>query len=160
VPKPVTKADLSPEEQVDALMTTIDDLATLAKDENSNQKIRDLILRLGIFFGLEFEEARWGKRPVRRLRRGVIAFGEDNLPVPIHGRSRADYQAPDAGGDGDGGCHDTHPAPACCRAPLDEPGFSVGEGTGSSRTDESTSEVEQTHTVSNVGATGFEPATS
>lgn len=57
VPKPVNKADLSPEEQVDALMATFDDLSTLAKDENSNQKIRDLILRLGIFFGLEFEEA-------------------------------------------------------------------------------------------------------
>lgn len=57
VPKPVNKADLSPEEQVDALMATFDDLSTLAKDENSNQKIHDLILRLGIFFGLEFEEA-------------------------------------------------------------------------------------------------------
>ena len=157
-PKPAIKTNLSPEEQVDALMATIDDLAALAKDENANQKIRDLVLRLGIFVGLEFEEARWGKRPVRRLRRGVIAFGEDNLPVPIHGRSRADCPAPDAAGDG--GCHDSHSAPACCRAPSAEPGSSAGEGTENSHTDESNSGLEQTHQGTNVGATGLEPATS
>ena len=72
-PKPVASVRATPEEQVGALMATIDDLAALAKDENANQKVRDLVLRLGIFVGLEFEEARWGKRPVRRLRRGVIA---------------------------------------------------------------------------------------
>ncbi|MCX7429620.1 MAG: hypothetical protein NTY17_01190 [Planctomycetia bacterium] len=158
VPRPVTTADLSPEEQVDALITTIDDLAALAKDEKANKKIRDLVLQLGIFVGLEFEEGRWGKRLIRRLRRGVIAFGEDNLPVPIHGRSRADYQASDAVGDG--GSHHTHSAPACCRAPSADPGSSVGEGTGIDRTDESNSGLEQTHQGTNVGATGFEPATS
>lgn len=157
-PKPVIKTSLSPEEQVDALMATIDDLAALAKDENANQKIRDLVLRLGIFVGLEFEEARWGKRPVRRLRRGVIAFGEDNLPVPIHGRSRSDSPAADAAGHG--GTNDSHSAPACCRAPSAAPGSSVGEGTGIDRTDESHSGLEQTHQGTNVGATGLEPATS
>jgi len=157
-PKPVTKTILSPEEQVDALMTTIDDLAALAKDEIANQRIRDLVLRLGIFVGLEFEEGRWGKRPVRRLRRGVIAFGEDNLPVPIHGRSRADCPAPDAAVHG--GSNHTHSAPACCRAPSAEPGSSVGEGAGNDRTDESNSGLEQTRQGTNVGATGFEPATS
>lgn len=157
-PKPVTKTSLSPEEQVDALMATIDDLAALAKDANANQKIRDLVLRLGIFVGLEFEEARWGKRPVRRLRRGVIAFGEDNLPVPIHGRSRADCPALDAAGHG--GTNDNHSAPACCRAPSVDPGSSAGEGTGNSQTDESNSGMEQTHQGTNVGATGLEPATS
>ena len=147
-----------PEEQVDALMTTIDDLAALAKDEKANQKIRDLVLRLGIFVGLEFEEGRWGKRPIRRLRRGVIAFGEDNLPVPIHGHSRANLPAPDAAGTG--GRNDTHSAPACCRAPSAEPGSSAGEGTGNTRTEESNSGLEQTHQGTNVGATGLEPATS
>ena len=93
------------------------------------------------------------------LRRGVIAFGEDNLPVPIHGRSRADCPTPDAAGDGDGG-HHTHSAPACCRAPSVDPGSSVGEGTGNDRTEESNSGLEQTHQGTNVGATGLEPATS
>ena len=157
-PEPVIKTSLSPEEQVDALMATINDLAALAKDENANQKIRDLVLRLGIFVGLEFEERMWGKRPIRALRRGVIAFGEDNLPVPIHGRSRANYQAPGAAGDGDS--HHTHSAPACCRAPSAEPGSSAGEGTGFDRMDESNSGLEQTHQGTNVGATGLEPATS
>ncbi len=153
---PATKA--TPEEQVDALMATIDDLSALANDESANQKIRDMVLRLGIFIGLEFEEGRWGKRPVRRLRRGVIAFGEENLPVPIHGRSRADSPAPDAAGHG--GSNHTHSAPACCRAPSADSGSSVGEGTGTDRTDESNSGLEQTHQGTNVGATGFEPATS
>jgi hypothetical protein len=153
---PATRA--TPEEQVDALMATIDDLAALAKDENANQKVRDLVLRLGIFVGLEFEERMWGKRPIRALRRGVIAFGEENLPVPIHGRSRADGPAPDAAGDG--GSHHTHSAPACCRAPSAEPGSSAGEGTGIDRTDEPNSGLEQTHQGTNVGATGLEPATS
>ncbi len=157
-PKPVTKTSLSPEEQVDALMATIDDLAALAKDENANQKVRDLVLRLGIFVGLEFEERMWGKRPIRALRRGVIAFGEENLPVPIHGRSRADYPAPDAAGND--GSHHTHSAPACCRAPSAKPGSSAGEGTGIDRTDESNSGLEQTHQGTSVGATGLEPATS
>ena len=157
-PKPVTKTSLSPEEQVDALMATIDDLSALANDESANQKIRDMVLRLGIFIGLEFEEGRWGKRPVRRLRRGVIAFGEDNLPVPIHGRSRTDCPAPDAAGHG--GTNDSHSAPACCRAPSADSGSSLGEGTGIDRTDESNSGLEQTHQGTNVGATGFEPATS
>ena len=147
-PQPAAKANLSPEEQVDALMATIDDLATLAQDENANQKVRDLVLRLGIFVGLEFEEGRWGKRPVRRLRRGVIAFGEDNLPVPIHGRSRADCPAPDAADHG--GSNHTHSAPACCRAPSADPGSSAGEGTGNSHTDESNSGLEQTHQGTNV----------
>jgi hypothetical protein len=139
-------------------MTTIDDLAALAKDEKANQKIRDLVLRLGIFVGLEFEEGRWGKRPIRRLRRGVIAFGEDNLPVPIHGHSRANLPAPDAAGHG--GTNHTHSAPACCRAPSAEHGSSAGEGTVNSHTDESNSGLEQTHQGTNVGATGLEPATS
>ena len=158
VPKPATKADLSPEEQVDALMATIDGLEALAKDEKANPKIRELVLRLGIFVGLEFEESRWGKRPVRRLRRGVIAFGKDNLPVPIHGHSRTDVPAPGAAEHG--GNNHTHSAPACCREPSAEHGSFGGDGTVNNRTDESNSGLEQTHQGTNVGATGLEPATS
>ena len=117
-----------------------------------------MVLRLGSFVGLEFEERMWGKRPVRALRRGVIAFGEDNLPVPIHGQSWAECPAPDAAGNG--GSHHTHSAPACCRAPSVDPGSSAGEGAGNDRTDESNSGLEQTHQGTNVGATGLEPATS
>ncbi len=157
-PAPATTKAITPEAQVDALMATLDDLATLAKDGNANQKIRQLVLRLGIFIGLEFEERMWGKRPVRALRRGVIAFGEDNLPVPSHGRSRAEDPAHDAACTS--GRHDTHSAPACCREPSVDPGSSAGEGAGNDRTEESNSGLEQTHHGTNVGATGFEPATS
>lgn len=64
----------------------------------------------------------WGKRPVSALRRGVIAIGEDNPPVPIHGRSRADDLARDPAGR-----NDTHSAPACCRTPTADSGSSAGE---------------------------------
>ncbi len=157
-PKPAATARATPEEKVDAMMATIDDLAALATDERANAKVRELVLRLGIFVGLEFEEGQWGKRAVRRLRRGVIAFGEDNLPVPIHGRSRAKDPAHDAACTS--GRNDTHSAPACCRAPSVDPGSSAGEGAGNDRTEESNSGLEQTHQGTNVGATGFEPATS
>jgi predicted site-specific integrase-resolvase len=157
-PKPPAVAETTPEEQVDALMATIDDLAALGTDERANQRVRQLVLRLGIFIGLEFEEGLWGKRPIRRLRRGVIAFGEDNLPVPIHGRSRAENPTLNAAANG--GTHPTHSVPACCRAPAAEPGSSAGEGAGNDRTDESNSGLEQTHQGTNVGATGLEPATS
>lgn len=46
-PQPVAAAVQSPEEQVNALMATIDDLGTLAADANANEKIRQLVLRLG-----------------------------------------------------------------------------------------------------------------
>ncbi len=157
-PKPAAAAETTPEEQVDALMATIDDLAALGKDERANQRVRQLVLRLGIFIGLEFEEGLWGKRPIRRLRRGVIAFGEDNLPVPIHGRSRAENPTLNAAANG--GTHPTHSAPACCRAPAVDPGSSEGEGAGKDCPDESNSGLEQTHQGTNVGATGLEPATS
>ena len=143
-------------------MGTLDDLALLAKDGNANQKIRQLVLRLGIFIGLEFEEGHWGKRRIRQLRRGVIAFGEENLPVPIHGLSRAAGTALHATcGSGSSHTHfDTQLTPACCREPSAEPGSARGAGTGNSHTDESNSGMEQTHQGTNVGATGLEPATS
>ncbi len=158
VPKPVTPVDVSPEAQVDAIMATIDEIGALAADDEGRKKIRALVLRLGIFIGLDFEAGKFGKREVRRLRRGVIAFGENNLPVPIHGRSRIDLPPPDAANDGS--ITNTHSALACCQGPTAEPGSFGGDGTENNRPDESTSEVEQTHTVSNVGATGLEPATS
>jgi hypothetical protein len=155
-PKPAPKQDMTPEEQVDALMATIDDLSKLTKDSTANQKIRQLVLRLGIFIGLDFEEGLRGKRPVRRLRRGVIAFGEENLPVRLHGHSRAD----EAGNEACGCTNNTQSAPACCRGPSVDGESRGGARDRINRTDESDSGEEQTHQGTNVGATGLEPATS
>jgi len=71
-------------------------LATVANDETARQRIRPLVLRLAIWIGLDFEAGKFEKREVRRLRRGVIAFGQDNLPVPLHGvrHVAADEAAP------------------------------------------------------------------
>ena len=49
-----------------------------------------------------------GKRPIRPLRRCAIAFGGDNLPVPIHGRHRGDHPA----GTGPAACAKTAQASA------------------------------------------------
>jgi hypothetical protein len=68
------EADESPEQKVERLMEVLDELATVASDEAVRQRIRPLLLRLGIWIGLDFEAAKLGKREVRRLRRSVIAF--------------------------------------------------------------------------------------
>jgi len=73
-------------EKDDALMVMIDDLATLTKDQAANPRIRQLVLRLGIFVGLEVEESRWGKRPIRRLSPGLLPGAVRLPPVPPQAR--------------------------------------------------------------------------
>jgi predicted site-specific integrase-resolvase len=155
--QPEAPATSTPEEQVDALMTALDDLATLATNHEANQTIRQLVLRLGIFVGLDFEERMWGNRPIRALRRGVIAFGEDNLPVPIHGRNRIDRPNAPVVGDNradDAEAHNhTQSALACCQGPSVGTGSRRGARNRKNRTDEPVSGLEQTHQGTNVGAT-------
>ena len=181
--RPTAVATLtSPEEKVDAIMLSIDELATVTTDETARQRIRPLVLRLGIWIGLEFEAVMPGKRRLRRLRRGVVAFGQENLPISMHGaRHIADGEAVPASppprrldvkpvrrldlvaaetATAVGGDHDTQTASARCGGPSDETGASGGDGTGICRTDETISGMEQSRTVSNVGATRFERATS
>jgi len=61
-----------------------DELVAVTTDETARQRIRPLVLRLGIWIGLDFEGYSKGKRPSRRLRRGVSACGQENLPVCVH----------------------------------------------------------------------------
>ena len=183
---------VSPEEKVDALMLAIDELAAVTTDETARERIRPLVLRLGIWIGLDYEgyTKGKGKRPFRRLRRGVIAFGQENLPIRVHGARhvaveetvpaaqpprrlatlpvrRLDLIAagPVTAAHDDHGVsldtpHDNQGAPACRRGPSVEFGAQGGDGTGDGRTDEPISGMVQFRTVSDVGATGFEPATS
>ena len=137
---PRTGAVTRPEEKIDALMLVIDELAAVTADETARQRIHPLVLQLGIWIGLDFEGYARGKRPLRRLRRGVIAFGQEKFSLDTP--------------------HDNQGAPACCRGPSVEPGAEGGDGTGDVRTDEPISGLVQFRTVSDVGATGFEPATS
>ena len=152
----------NPEEEVDELMAAIDDLAVIASDRGALQRLRPLVLKLGVYIGLDFEERMWGKRPVRKLRRGVIAFGEENLPVPIHGRSRVPETGASRVSDaaGDGGAIEQDPTLACCQGPCGEVRLFGGKGPENHRTDQSDSGSEPTRTGTNVGATGLEPATS
>ena len=143
-------------------MAVADDLAVIASGRGALQRLRPLVLKLGVSIGLDFEERMWGKRPVRKLRRGVIAFGEENLPVPIHGRSRVPETGASRVSDaaGDGGAIEQDPTLACCQGPCGEVRLFGGKGPENHRTDQSDSGSEPTRTGTNVGATGLEPATS
>ena len=46
-------------------MATIDEIGTPVADEEGRKKIRALVLRLGIFIGLDFDDGKKGKRDVR-----------------------------------------------------------------------------------------------
>jgi hypothetical protein len=57
----------------------------------SREALRILVARLGMRVGLKFDSALKGKvRKVRRLVGGLIAFGDRDLPVPLHRRDRLD----------------------------------------------------------------------
>jgi hypothetical protein len=189
----VVTVAVSPEEKVDALMLAIDELAAATTNETARERIRPLVLRLGIWVGLDFEgyTKGKGKRPLRRLRRGVIAFGQENLPVGVHGDRHVAVEdtvtaalspprrlatqpirrldliaagpataAHDDHGASPDAFNDNQGAPPCCRGPSVECGARGGDGTGDGLTAKPISGKVQSRTVSNVGATGFEPATS
>ncbi len=81
-PAVVTVA-VSPEEKVDALMLAIDELAAVTVDETARQRIRPLVLQLGIWIGLDFEGYTRGKRPLRRTPgRYRLWAGEPAGPRP------------------------------------------------------------------------------
>lgn len=171
----------SPEETVEALMLAIDELAAVTTDETARQRIRPLVLRLGIWIGLDFEGYTKGKRPLRRLRRGVIVFGQENLPIRVHGARhvaveetvpaapppprlatqpvrRLDLVAagPATAAHDDHGVspdtpHHNQGAPARCRGPSVESGAQGGDGTGDGRTNEPRSGMVQFRTVSESG---------
>jgi len=47
-----------------------------------------MLERIGLRIGLSFEAGRKGTRPVRKVVRGILALGDDPLPVPLYGEPR------------------------------------------------------------------------
>ena len=103
-----------------------------------------MLERIDLRIGLYFENAMKGKRPVRKVARGIIALGDFPLPVPPYGEPRvlptaaldaglqrrlaAELEAAGQPGaivpaiESEGGCCDDHGHPhhvsevaACCR---------------------------------------------
>jgi hypothetical protein len=90
-----------PDQEVAAAMDLLDQIDRITSDEAARTEINSLFVRMGIRIGLKFEEAIKGKhRKVRKLASGVMVFGDQELPVPIHGKDRL---APAGGNGHDGG---------------------------------------------------------
>ncbi len=83
--------DRSAAEEVEAAMAVIANIVAVAEDPNARTEFRSIVEQLRLWIGLEFVSAIKGKkRHVRRLRGGIFAFGDENLPIPVHGRDRVE----------------------------------------------------------------------
>jgi len=81
VPSEWACSDRTPEEEVDAAMSLLDDIRQIAGDLESRAQVLSLAQKLELWIGLQFAEGIKGKkRRVRLLAGGVLAFGA--MPVP------------------------------------------------------------------------------
>ena len=65
-----------------------DEIERLAEMPMANEAINAMLERIDLRIGLYFEDAMKGKRPVRKVARGIIALGDFPLPVPPYGEPR------------------------------------------------------------------------
>ena len=65
-----------------------DEIERLAEMPMANEAINAMLERIDLRIGLYFEDAMKGKRPVRKVARGIIALGDFPLPVPPYGVPR------------------------------------------------------------------------
>ena len=72
-------------DDVDAAMDLLDNLERVISDENARSELPKLFRDLGLRIGVNFGSGLKGKRPVRRLLGGVLAFDGAELPVRLHG---------------------------------------------------------------------------
>jgi hypothetical protein len=71
----------TPEEEVEAALSLLDDVRRIASDPASRAQVLSMAQKLELWIGLQFAEGIKGKkRRVRRLAGGVLAFGA--MPVP------------------------------------------------------------------------------
>ena len=85
--------DADPEREVEAAMRLLERLDTVGKDPLARRQIGPLIREFGVRLGLHFAGALKGKRPVRKLVRGIMVFGDVDLPVPAYGTSNREISA-------------------------------------------------------------------
>ena len=79
------------DQEVQAALSILEDISQALVPEKSRLEIKSMINRLGLRVGLTFAEAIKGKkRKVRKLISGVIVFGDEELPVRLHGKDRVD----------------------------------------------------------------------
>ena len=89
----------SPGEQVQKALELLDKLEQLASLPEAREQLYDVLSKLGVWVGVDFHGVKSGKRPVRRVRHGIISIGGYNLPVPLHGCESCDPKdSPSVGG--------------------------------------------------------------
>ena len=100
----------TPQQEVEKALAQLKNLQRIASSPEGRTEIRAMLDELGCRVGLSFVGAIKGKkRPVRKLAGGIIAFGDGELPVKLHGKDRIE-DGPggqdDRGGGHDGGYDD------------------------------------------------------
>jgi hypothetical protein len=76
---------------VERALSKLADIQRIASTPEGRMEIRSMLDGLGIRIGLGFVGAIKGKkRPVRKLAGGIIVFGDEELPVKLHGKDRLD----------------------------------------------------------------------
>jgi len=86
--------DSTPEKKAKKALQLLDRLEVLATVPEARGQINALLKKLQVWVGLEFHGVQWGKREVRRLRRGAISIGGYHLSVPLHGRDNLENKTP------------------------------------------------------------------
>jgi hypothetical protein len=88
LPPPADRLATDIESEVEAALVLFDEIERLAEMPMANEAINAMLERIDLRIGLSFEDAMKGKRPVRKVARGIIALGDFPLPVPPYGEPR------------------------------------------------------------------------
>jgi hypothetical protein len=79
------------DDDVKVALELLDAITGLTAKAEARNALPDLVQRLGVRIGLTFAPGIKGtKRQVRVLVGGILAFGDQELPVPLFGRQRVD----------------------------------------------------------------------
>ena len=82
------EAEFDVDAEVDAAMAQLEHLENLARDPECLPAITELFEALNVNLFLGFEDAKWGKRTVRRVAGGLLTTGLAPFPIqPYEGRT-------------------------------------------------------------------------
>jgi hypothetical protein len=88
LPPPADRQATDIDSAVEAAPVLFDEIERLAEMPMANEAINAMLERIDLRIGLYFEDAMKGKRPVRKVAKGIIALGDFPLPVPPYGAPR------------------------------------------------------------------------
>ena len=87
-PPPAERPATDIDSEVEAVLVLFDEFERLAEMPMANEAINAMLERIDLRIGPHFKDAMKGKRPVRKVARGIIALGDFPLPVPPYGEPR------------------------------------------------------------------------